>query len=75
MEGISKEVKILHPEIEQLAYAPSVQMTETGLDTIPTFLISWKTGIGRSTKRKKTEVLGSWLQERLDLDTTQIIEY
>ena len=75
MEGISREVKILHPEIDKLAYAPSVQMTETGLDTIPTFLISWKSGIGRSTKRKKKEVLGSWLKERLALDTTQIVEY
>lgn len=75
MEGISKEVKILHPEIERLAYALSVQMTSSGLDTIPTFLISWKNDVKASTKRNKKAVLGTWLQERLQLDTTQIVEF
>lgn len=75
MKGISREVKILHPEINRLAYAPTVQMTENGLDTIPTFLISWNSGVGSSTRSQKKEVLGIWLQERLALDTTQIVEY
>lgn len=74
-ERIYKEVGIAYKEIDQLSFAPSVEMTEKGLDTIPTFIISWKNGIGRKTKSEKREELSQWLQQRLELDTARVIEY
>ena len=74
-ERIYKEVGIAYKEIDQLSFAPSVEMTENGLDTIPTFIISWKNGTGRKTKSAKRAELSQWLKQRLELDTARVIEY
>lgn len=74
-ENIYKEVGTLYPEINQLSFAPSVEMTETGLDTIPTFIISWKNGMDSKIKSKKRETLEDWLKQRLELDTARVIEF
>ena len=74
-ENIYKEVGTLYPEVDQLSFAPSVEMTEIGLDTIPTFIISWKNGMSRKTKSQKRETLEVWLTQRLELDTARVIEY
>ena len=74
-ESIYKEVGIVYPEIDQLSFAPSVEMTEQGLDTIPTFIISWKDGTGKDVMSEKRQTLEIWLKQRLELDTARVIEY
>jgi hypothetical protein len=74
-EGIHKEVLIVYKEVEQISYAPTVEMTDKGLDTIPTFIVDWRNGISRKSKAEKREVLSEWLEQRLDLDTARVIEF
>lgn len=73
-ENILKEVTINYPEVHRLAFARSVELNGSGLDTIPTFLTEW----GKiSSESKKTEKLKlqRWLQQRLSLDTVRIVEF
>ncbi|MDP6909672.1 MAG: hypothetical protein QF371_09205, partial [Flavobacteriales bacterium] len=75
LAGISKEILILYPQLERISYAPSVEMRNSKLDTLATFLVKWKNGTSRSAKREKRQVLDTWLKQRLELDTLRIIEF
>lgn len=71
-EGISKEISTLYPNINRMSYAASVEMNGTKIDTIPTFMMGWNSGL---TKEKDKETLTVWLKQRLELDTVRIVEY
>ena len=71
-ERVSKEISTLYPNIGRMSYAMSVEINETKIDTIPTFMMSWK---NRNTKSKDKEILAVWLKQRLELDTVRIVEY
>lgn len=74
--GLSKEVKMLYPEVEHVAFARSVELRDGDkLDTIPTFLVRWSAGINTSEKRKKKATMEQWLGQRLTLDTLRVVEF
>jgi len=75
LAGITDEIRTLYPHIERVSYAPSVEINNAKPDTIPTFLIGWKSASSQSEKQKNKQVLGIWLKQRLALDTLRIIEY
>jgi uncharacterized hydrophobic protein (TIGR00271 family) len=70
--GIAKEISMLYPNIDRMSYAASVEMNDGKLDTIPTFMLSWK---NRKTQKSDKETLTVWLKQRLELDTVRIVEY
>ena len=74
-EGLSKEVTIVYPNVLKMAYAVSVEMNGTRIDTIPTFLLHWKTSVSSRSKKSDKLVLQEWLKQRLELDTLRIVEY
>ncbi|MBP9153290.1 MAG: DUF389 domain-containing protein [Flavobacteriales bacterium] len=74
-EGLTKEVSIQYPNIKQLAYAVSIEMNGTKIDTIPTFLLRWKADQNSEIKNREKQVLQAWLKQRLDLETLRIVEY
>ena len=71
-EGISKEIRTLYPNISKMSYAVSIEMNGTKVDTIPTFMMSWK---NRQSKDNDKQTLRVWLKQRLELDTVRIVEY
>jgi hypothetical protein len=74
--NISAEVKMLFPEIEQLAFA---RLAETdfnhGIDTIPTLLIQWPSKMIPEEIRSNETQLKRWLQTRLKDPEARIIRY
>jgi uncharacterized hydrophobic protein (TIGR00271 family) len=74
-EGISKEININYPKVDRLSYSVSLEMNGNKIDTIPTFLVGWKTGTPNSAKEKDQEVMQAWLVQRLALDTVRIVEF
>ena len=75
LSGLSKEVSTLYPNVNKLAYAVSVEMNGTKVDTIPTFLLRWNAGQESASKSNDKKVLRTWLKQRLELDTLRIVEY
>ncbi len=75
MVKLTKEFNIQYDKIENFAYAKSFKLDTTGkIDTIPTFIISWKKGISNYNKKQQKEQLAEWLKIRLDLDTVVVID-
>ena len=74
-EGLTKEIYIQYPNINRLAYAVSIEMNGTKVDTIPTFLLRWKAGQEPEQKSSEKRVMKAWLKQRLELDTLRIVEY
>ncbi|MCB0756112.1 MAG: hypothetical protein KDB98_11000, partial [Flavobacteriales bacterium] len=62
----------LYPNISKMSYAVSIEMNGTKVDTIPTFMMSWK---NRQSKDNDKQTLRVWLKQRLELDTVRIVEY
>lgn len=73
---ISAEVKMLFPEIEQLAFAKLAETDfQQGIDTIPTLLIQWPKKITPKQIRNNETQLKRWLQTRLKDSEARIIRY
>jgi len=72
---LSKEFNVQYDKIENFAYAKSFKINQNGgVDTIPTFIISWKKGITNYNKKQQKKQLVEWLKIRLDLDTVLVID-
>ncbi|MCF8275118.1 MAG: DUF389 domain-containing protein [Flavobacteriales bacterium] len=74
-EGVNKEISTLYPAVDRMAYAVSIEMNGKKLDTIPTFLLRWKTGESKLDIEKNKLVMQAWLKQRLDLDTLRVVEF
>jgi len=74
-EGLNKEISIQYPNVRRLAYAVSVEMNGTRIDTIPTFLLRWKADQDPEQKNLEKQIMKAWLKQRLELDTLRIVEY
>lgn len=73
-ENVLKEVKINYPEVRRLAYARSVEVNGSKLDTVPTFLIAWNKSSNELKSAQKLK-MQLWLKQRLELDTVRIVEF
>jgi hypothetical protein len=74
-EGLSKEVSTLYPNVKRIAYAASIEMNGTKIDTIPTFMMRWENDQSSADKAENKRVLTLWLKQRLNLETLRIVEY
>jgi len=75
MVKLTKEFNVQYDKIESFAYAKSFKLDSDGkVDTIPTFIITWKKGITNYNKKKQKLQLAEWLKIRLDLDTVVVID-
>lgn len=74
-EGLNNELITLYPDLKKMAYAVSVEMNGTKVDTIPTFILEWRSGQSVRSKAKDKKVLQVWLKQRLKLDTLRIVEF
>lgn len=74
VEQMDKEVEIQYPYIESIAFSQTLKVTDSIVDTLPTFIIKWKYGVSYYHKRKDAKVLKKWLKTRFNLDTLILIE-
>jgi len=75
ISGITSEMKILYNGIDRVSYAASVEVRGNSVDTIPTFMIGWKTNVSANTRQSDTRSMEKWLKQRLVLDTVRIVGF
>ncbi len=75
-EDIREELKVEYKEIDKLAYAPSIETDmQQRMDTIPTFMVSWKEPITLMHRANQQAKLQEFLKVRLKLDTCRVIDF
>lgn len=76
-ETLSKEVSINYEDIKRFGYASIIgtNFETQSIDTIPTFLIEWKSGITDENKIVEQTKLSKWLTLKFQLDTLTIKPY
>ena len=66
---LSKEVKILFPEITSLSYSKKIVTDFKKTDTLTVFSVKWEPKIPSEIKRKQKLQLDNWLKVKFKLDT------
>ena len=61
-----------YENVSILSYANIISTDFSKTDTIPTFIINWKSNISQKVRNSETEKLQKWLDVRLKLDTVAI---
>ena len=76
-ETLSKEVSINYEDIQRFGYASIVETNfeNQTIDTIPTFLITWKPDVTEENKMVDEAKLSKWLTMKFQLDTLAIKPY
>lgn len=69
---ISEEVKVNYQNVSSLSYANIISTDFSKIDTIPTFIINWKSNTTQRVKNSETEKIQKWLDVRLELDTVAV---
>ncbi len=70
---LSKEVKVIFPQIKEISYGKSITTNFKKTDTIPTFLIKWNKKLPYRVKKAKINTLNKWLKQRVQQDTLRVI--
>jgi hypothetical protein len=70
-----KELNVQYPRIIAFSYGQNIKIINDSLiDTLPTFVLTWKKGTSNYYKRQKLSTLSEWLKVRFNLDTLIIVE-
>jgi uncharacterized hydrophobic protein (TIGR00271 family) len=73
---LAKELKIQFEDMERISYSNAIETDfSEKIDTIPTFLVSWRRGMPSQEIIKNEKVLGDLMKVRLSLDTVRVIRY
>lgn len=71
---IRTELKVLYPNLEYMSYSMAVETDfDKYQDSIPLFLMKWDRNIGPRTRRNNQTKIGSWLKQRLGMDTLKVV--
>ncbi|WNJ19417.1 DUF389 domain-containing protein [Pontibacter sp. G13] len=72
---IGKEIHALFPEIDRIIMANHAYSSQwqPKADTLCIFVVDWKAGMGRTTQRRAQERLSNWLQQRLVVDSVEVV--
>ncbi|APG61120.1 DUF389 domain-containing protein [Christiangramia salexigens] len=69
---LSKEAKINYENIAEIGYSNLITTNFDKTDTIPTFTVSWKTGLSNNQLKQQQEKFEEWMKLRLKLDTLAV---
>ena len=71
---LKKELKILYPEVAEIAFAEAIDTDFNGMqDTLPLLLIDWGENISRATHTYRRTKLETLFKTRFQLDTLKIV--
>lgn len=68
-EQIVKEAQINYESLSELSYANVLKSNFAKIDTVPTFMVKWKPGVGEATQQRDLRKLRKWLQLKIASDT------
>ncbi|MAT89730.1 MAG: hypothetical protein CMC35_03475 [Flavobacteriaceae bacterium] len=69
---VTKEAKIIYPELESLSLSEKITDNFEKIDTLSVFTVAWKNGLNRREREQNAEKLAAWLQYKMKLDTLAI---
>ena len=69
---LSREAKINYENIEEIGYSNLITTNFNKIDTIPTFTVSWSSGVANRELREEQARFENWMRVRLQLDTLAI---
>ncbi|MEH6657367.1 MAG: DUF389 domain-containing protein [Leeuwenhoekiella marinoflava] len=73
--SLSQEVHINYDDIDRFGFSNTINTNFEKSDTIPTFMVAWKSSLSESSKRKEETKLKAWLKLKYKLDTLAIARY
>lgn len=78
--GTVTELKILYPDLEQIAFSKSLKSTAFETDTtlyssLPAFYLKWSNKTRTNTKKANEAKIYDFLKSRLELDTLLILNF
>lgn len=68
-EQIVKKLQINYESLSELSYANVLKSNFAKIDTVPTFMVKWKPGVGEATQQRDLRKLRKWLQLKIASDT------
>ncbi len=76
MRDLEQELQIQYEQMDRFAYAPTIECSFSDRqDTVPTFLVRWKSDAPLAEQEAVEERLGKFLKIRLKLDSVRVIGY
>lgn len=78
MDQLKKELDFHYDKVEKFSFANVIEVSgdnNLNLDTIPSLLIRFKSGVRNSVKEKELESINDWLKIRFGKEKVQVIEY
>lgn len=78
MDQLKKELDFHYDKVEKFSFANVIEVSgdnNLSLDTIPSLLIRFKSGVRNNAKEKELESINDWLKIRFGKEKIQVIEY
>ncbi len=74
--SMTRELRILYPDIDRLAMARAIETDfSSRQDTLPMLLVRWKPSTGSRTMRAHEQKINQFICERFKMDTLKIIRF
>ena len=70
-----QEIQLLTVDVEQAAFAQVIQVREGGLDTVPTFLVQWRSGTRSSKRAEDKDLLERWFQSSMKRPKVEVLDH
>lgn len=70
-----QEIHLLTVDVEQAAFAQVIQVREGGLDTVPTFLVQWRSGTSSSKRAEDKDLLERWFQSSMKRPKVEVLDH
>ena len=75
--ALKQEIKTLFPDLEEFVFAQQAVRADfqAKQDTMPILLTKWNRRVPSRTRSQHQQKLGSWLQQRMKLDSVQVLNF
>ncbi len=67
-------LELLYPNLENMQYGVMVNTTGDKKTTLPTLTLKWKPNTSARYRQNTSDILGQYTQQRLGLDTIQVLQ-
>ncbi|NQX90748.1 MAG: DUF389 domain-containing protein [Flavobacteriales bacterium] len=65
IDDVLQQVSLLTLDVEDVKFAKVYEKNDAGLDTIPTFFITWKSGVSKAKREDDAQLIERWFKSKL----------
>lgn len=73
-EAVSKEAKLIYPQLESMSYSEKITNSFEKVDTLSVFTIKWDRSLNRRERTSANAIMYDWLKYKMALDTLTVAE-